>query len=151
MLLLMPDHCQGAARVLILICSCRSYDAAHPSKGVIVHVPHNSVDGAIFNSSLESFLLGAGAGDGYGIGFGYDCATGGWLQWSSVLNKPLGPPAGPATNKSNIWRRSFAAGVTVYTNATPGAEGARLATCITWADATTTGRNGGCAEDELER
>ena len=52
-----------------------SYASAHPSKGVVVHVPHVAVDNGIFNSSLASFLLGANDGDGYGIGFGYEVAT----------------------------------------------------------------------------
>jgi hypothetical protein len=155
-----------------------SYGAAHPSKGVIVHVPHvmmgNAVSVAvsintrrpcypkaetsrvwrrvpvwwrqIFNSSLASYLLGANDGDGYGIGFGYDCETGGWLKWEPIMDKPLGAPTGAATNVSNIWRRSFAAGVTAYMNATPGETGARLATCIRWADGALTARNHGCEQ-----
>ena len=47
-------------------------------QGVIVHVPHNEVNNAVYNSSLASFLLGAADHDAYGIGFGYECAEGGW-------------------------------------------------------------------------
>lgn len=51
----------------------------------------------------------------YGIGFGYECELGGWLKYDKDPNlaKPLGKPNGPATNTSNIWRRSFASGVKV--------------------------------------
>ena len=88
-----------------------------------------------------SVMLGAGDNDAYGIGFGYECGTGGWLRWDTNLDKPLGEPAAPAQNVSNIWTRSFKSGVKVYMNATPVVSvGARLATCITWADGSETAR-----------
>jgi hypothetical protein len=61
------------------VAALQTYDTAHPNKGVIVHVPHNMVHNAVYNSSLAGFLLGAGDNDAYGIGFGYECGTGGWL------------------------------------------------------------------------
>ena len=124
------------------------YGSDFPSKGVIVHVPHTQVGNAVYNSSMAGYLLGASDGDGYGIGFGYECGLGGWLKFKNDpnLEKPLGEPTGPATNTSNIWRRSFTSGVKVYMNSTPPAVGARLATCITWADGATTGRNNGCSQ-----
>eukprot|EP01051_Picozoa_sp_SAG22_P015412 SAG22_NODE_2009_length_3150_cov_3.039331_2_plen_248_part_00 len=129
------------------VLALQDYDAAHPEKGVIVHVPHNLVGNAIYNSTLASFLLGAGDNDAYGIGFGYECGTGGWLRWDTNLDKPLGEPAAPAQNVSNIWTRSFKSGVKVYMNATPVVSvGARLATCITWADGSETARNDGCSQ-----
>lgn len=131
------------------VLALQTYDAAYPSKGVIVHVPHVMVNNAIYNSSLASFLLGAGSNDAYGIGFGYECASGGWLKAEDDpnLNKPLGRPVGPAINSSNIWRRQFASGVKVFMNATPVISvGARVNTCIVWADGTRTPRNDGCAQ-----
>ena len=128
------------------VAALESYRASYPDKGVIVHVPHNSVGGAIFNSSLASFLLASGDGDGYGVGFGYECREGGWLEWDSVLDKPLGQPIHDAVNQSNLWRRSFSSGTRVYMNATKPAVGYRLATCIVWADGTETARNNGCEQ-----
>lgn len=123
-----------------------SYDTAHPRKGVVVHVPHNAVGGAIFNSSLASFLLGAGEGDAYGIGFGYECELGGWLKWDRNLDQPLGAPTGPAVNSSGTLRRSFASGTKAFMNTSAAARGARLATCIVWADGAQSDRNGGCGQ-----
>ena len=131
------------------VTALQTYDASFPDKGVIVHVPHVMVNNAIYNSSLASFLLGAGSGDAYGIGFGYECDSGGWLKASEDpnLKKPLGAPLGPAVNSSNIWQRQFASGVKVYMNATPVISvGARLNTCIVWNDGTRTPRNDGCEQ-----
>ena len=130
----------------------QEYDAAHPAKGVIVHVPHVAVNNDIYNSSLAAFLLGAGDNDAYGVGFGYVCSSGGWLagEKDPNLKKPLGAPTGPSSNMSNIWRRTFASGVKVYMNATPVVSvGARVNTCIVWADGVQTPRNTGC--DQLRQ
>eukprot|EP01052_Picozoa_sp_SAG31_P045679 SAG31_NODE_8439_length_1452_cov_1.906874_1_plen_330_part_01 len=40
------------------VVALQSYDGQHKSKGVIVHVPHNMVGNAVYNSTLASFLLG---------------------------------------------------------------------------------------------
>ena len=131
------------------VAALQSYAAETPGKSVIIHVPHTAVGGAIFNSSLASFLLGSADGDGIGLGFGYDCEEGGWLKWSPDLDKPLGAPLGPATNHSHIWRRRFASGAQAYMNATPPSRGAQIATCIRWADESATERNNGC--EQLQR
>jgi hypothetical protein len=95
---------------------------------------------ATFNATIAAYLIGVNEGSYLGMGAAWDTCED-MLQWleRDEWNKPLGAPDGPASRSlvstgGSIWTRTFGGNRTRVRINT-----GNLATCIVWADNSTTG------------
>eukprot|EP00935_MAST-01C_sp_MAST-1C-sp1_P001262 g1262.t1 len=99
---------------------------------------------ATFNASLAAFLVGAGPNAFFGAGGGWGgpgpdgCAS--WLEDRAEYHKALGEPLGDGKeDPPGVFTRAFKSGTHVKHQPQVGMNGKEHASCIWWADGTTTG------------